>query len=108
VIDMRADVLDRVQTLNVWKRGGERAPHKPLLLLYALAQASHGERDIPYVQVDEVLRGLLMEFGPSRKQYHPELPFWHLQSDGLWEVLDAETLPRRKGRNKCPLRSVLL
>ena len=31
-----------------------------------------------------------------------------MQSDGLWEVVGADTLPRRKGRNKSPPRSVLL
>ena len=104
----RAEILERVQRINVWKRGGERAPHKPLLMLYALAHATHGERDIRYVEVDEVLRELLKEFGPSRTQQHPELPFWYLQSDGLWEVQDADRLPRRKGRNKNPTRTVLL
>jgi hypothetical protein len=27
----------------VWKRGGERAPHKPLLALYAIGRALRGE-----------------------------------------------------------------
>ena len=60
----RADLLQRVQGINVWKRRGERAPHKPLLLLYALARAAHGERDIRYERVDEMLGSLLQKFGP--------------------------------------------
>ena len=32
------------------------------------------------------LKGLLVEFGPSRQSYHPEYPFWRLQNDGIWEV----------------------
>jgi putative restriction endonuclease len=36
-----ADILDRVDKLRVWQRGGQRAPHKPLLLLLALGRLSH-------------------------------------------------------------------
>jgi len=32
------------------------------------------------------LERLLFEFGPPRKAYHPEYPFWRLQNDGVWEV----------------------
>jgi hypothetical protein len=34
----RADgpVIHQFDALTVWSRGGERAPHKPLLVLYAL------------------------------------------------------------------------
>jgi hypothetical protein len=31
--------------LQVWTRGDERAPHKPLLLLYALGRCSGGSYD---------------------------------------------------------------
>lgn len=31
-------ILERVRSLNTWKRGGERAPHKPLLLLLSLSR----------------------------------------------------------------------
>jgi putative restriction endonuclease len=73
--------------LNVWRRGDERAPHKPLLVLYALARYYRGEsRLIPYGEVDRKLRDLLEEFGPARSSHHPELPFWHLQSDDVWEL----------------------
>jgi hypothetical protein len=33
-------VIDQYDALNVWSRGGERAPHKPLLVLYALGYLS--------------------------------------------------------------------
>lgn len=104
----REELLERVQAINVWKRGSERAPNKPLLLLYALAHAARGEREIRYAQVDEVVGELLREFGPSRRAYHPEFPFWYLQSDGLWEVQGPEALLGRRARNRIPLRSELL
>lgn len=32
------DVRKRFRVLGVWQRAGERAPHKPLLVLYALGR----------------------------------------------------------------------
>src|SRR4051812_38724860 len=59
--------------IRVWARGDERAPHKPLLLLYALGRLSRNEpRLIPYADVDRDLRSLLVQFGPHRKSQHPE------------------------------------
>jgi putative restriction endonuclease len=79
---------DRFGSLNVWRRGGERAPHKPLLLLLALARiARGGERLVHFREVEEPLRTLLVEFGPPRKSQNPHLPYWHLRSDGIWEVV---------------------
>ena len=72
------------------QRGDERAPHKPLLVLYAISKLLKGEeRLLPYSEVDEKLGRLLREFGPKRKKYRPEFPFWRLQNDGVWEISDA-------------------
>jgi putative restriction endonuclease len=49
---------------------------------------------------------LLEDFGPPRKSAHPELPFFHLQNDGVWEIHDNIGLTVRKG-SKNPLRSEL-
>lgn len=104
----RDEILERFRSLSVWKREGQRAPHKPLLLLLALARISRGEaRAISFRDIDEPLKALLREFGPPRKSVHPEYPFWHLQSDGVWLVRDAELLERRTG-NKNVTRNTLL
>jgi putative restriction endonuclease len=83
--------------LNVWGRGGQRAPHKPLLVLYALGRWVRGERgDLPFREVDRDLTALLKEFSPPRQSYHPEYPFWRLQNDGVWEAhADGALKPRR-------------
>ncbi len=82
----------------MWKRGGERAPHKPLLILFALSQCQRtNERFISYTEIDNKLRDLLIEFGPTRKSYHPEYPFWRLQNDGIWELANIENVTARKG-----------
>jgi hypothetical protein len=45
----RGAVLGLFDRLNVWGRGGRRAPHKPLLVLYALGRWSSGApADIPF------------------------------------------------------------
>ena len=83
--------------ITVWKHGGLRAPHKPLLALYAIGRMLRGdERLISYSEVDRDLKKLLVEFGPIRQSYHPEYPFWRLQNDGIWELQNAEKVEIRK------------
>ncbi|MEV0660052.1 phosphorothioated DNA-binding restriction endonuclease [Actinomadura luteofluorescens] len=80
------DWVERVTGVRRWSRGGERAPHKPLLLLYALGHFQRcGDAPMFYSEVERHLAGLLREFGPPRKT-SPAYPFHHLTSDGLWEV----------------------
>jgi|SRR5579884_620760 len=101
-------LLHQFDQLNIWSRRGERAPHKPLLVLYALGRWSRGETaDIAFADVDRDLTPLLKEFGPSRRSYHPEFPFWHLKNDGVWEVRSTSPLKTRKVSNS-PLKSELL
>jgi putative restriction endonuclease len=91
----------------VWRRGEERAPHKPLLVLYALGRLQAGaDRRIPFNELEGPLTGLLEEFGPPRKSLHPELPFFHLKTDGVWEIDESQPLVRRQG-SRNPLRSQL-
>jgi len=90
------EIRARFSNLTVWKRGDQRAPHKPLLLLYALARCHHDDRRLlPYREIDERLGRLLAEFGPPRKRIHPEYPFWRLQNDGLWTIPKADRLETR-------------
>lgn len=93
-------VLDKFDSLNVWKSGDQRAPHKPLLVLFALGRWQHGDTDISFEAADPELTGLLQEFGPDRKADHPELPFFHLQSDGVWNMATVgEPTPRKGSKN---------
>lgn len=99
----REEFLQALESLNVWKRGGVRAPHKPLLLLLTLGRLSRDEnRLVRYEEVEARMRQLLDRFGPPRKATHPEFPFWHLQTDGLWEIPDADRLPKKKGGSSVP------
>ena len=81
------DLLRRFEALNVWQSGDQRAPHKPLLALWAIGRCLRGEpRLAPYQLVDRELRGLLRRFGPHRRVIHTEDPFWRMQRDDVWEV----------------------
>ncbi|MFJ6139191.1 phosphorothioated DNA-binding restriction endonuclease [Kitasatospora sp. NPDC092286] len=80
------DWLDRVGALRRWGSNEVRAPHKPLLLLYALGsyqQDAGGE--LRYGVVEGELKRLLVEYGPPHATT-PAYPFHHLVSDGVWEV----------------------
>jgi putative restriction endonuclease len=101
-------VLERFNRLAIWKRGHQRALHKPLLVLYALGRWSRGDQaDIPFGEVDRDLTELLKEFGPSRQSYHPEYPFWRLQNHGVWNVASNAPLRTRQS-NTDPPKSALL
>ena len=89
----REEIVQKFGNLRVMKRGDERAPHKPLLVLYAIGRLLQDEeRLLPYSEVDKKLEKLLREFGPNRKIYHPEYPFWRLQNDEVWEIPGAHRI----------------
>jgi putative restriction endonuclease len=94
------DWLLKFQNLKVDRQKGKDnpAPHKPLLLLVVLELVEEG-----------LLTGEVLELRPEmvarfctfwsivayRRSQPPDLrlPFHHLQSDGLWDALDAEMKP---------------
>lgn len=80
------DWLEQTARLRQWTRGGTRAPHKPLLFLYALGRFQEDtENGLRYSAVERDLQSLLAEYGPPNKTT-PAYPFHHLVSDGVWEV----------------------
>ena len=78
--------FDRVR---VWQREGQRAVHKPLLVLLALGKLRRGDQSASqFSDIEEPLRKLLEQFGPSSAASSRHYPFWHLRTDGLW-MLDG-------------------
>ncbi|WP_420455952.1 phosphorothioated DNA-binding restriction endonuclease [Rubrivirga sp.] len=75
----------RVAGLRQWGANGKRAPHKPLLLLYALARFAEGTERLPFNDVEGPLVQLLDDFGPSSPNHRP-FPFWRLTTDGVWDI----------------------
>ena len=60
-----------------------------------------------YEEISPELTDLLREFGPSRRTYHPEYPFWRLQNDGLW-VVKSDRPMRSRESNSDPPKTELL
>lgn len=82
-----ADLKNKINKITVWKKGDQRAPHKPLLILYALGELqTRNQLTIPYADVKDRLKQLLIDFGPKRSSYHPEEPFVRLEKDGIWKL----------------------
>ena len=105
---MSEEIVRRFESLQIWRSGGTRAPHKPLLLLWALGRCLHGSpRLMPFKEVDAELRKLLHRFGPHRKTIHTEDPFWRLQSDEVWDI-DRPELVRTTADGTGAYRSDLL
>ncbi len=98
-------LLERAARLNRHAHNGRRAAHKPLLLLWALACFTRGDERLPFAAVEPAVGALLRSFGPPHRT-SPDYPFWHLQTDGLWVVEDADTLPPGKSQKK-PLITTL-
>ena len=79
-IEMTRAVPDRFRELTIWKKAGQRAPHKPLMLLIALGNLQNGVRQFSYEQVEQQLTDLLVKYArpPRKGPYKPEEPFWRL------------------------------
>jgi putative restriction endonuclease len=104
---MSSSFLNQIAKVATWRRGDQRALHKPLLLLLALSEWTHGRRSLPFVKYADRLAKLICEFGPPRRAVHPEYPFWRLQRDGVWTVQAKGELRKRRS-NTDPTRSSLI
>lgn len=95
----REQVLAEVDQIRRALRRGVYAPHKPLMLLLALAHLQRGEARLqPFAAYDRELKALLTQFGPSSAPGSRHYPFWHLRTDGngsLWDLKGPATLLER-------------
>lgn len=74
------------------------APHKPLLLLYALARLKHDRQtEIRFNATEPVLQPLLRSYGPWGSAAHVSYPYSRLVNDGLWRLPDRADLVDAKG-----------
>jgi hypothetical protein len=93
IVSSENEVVDAFRRVRSWTHGDRRAPHKPLLLLLALARVQRPDgRWLRFAEIEEQLRALLDAFGPPGSARNPHYPFWRLRNDGLWEVPDADLL----------------
>lgn len=95
----RDEVLAAFDGIRVWQQGGRRAVHKPLLVLFELGRLARGEPPaIEYNDIEPKLIQLLSEFGPSGARATRHYPFWHLKTDGLWDLSGPQAVIDRPAR----------
>src|SRR3990172_3372451 len=83
----RDEILAAFDRIRVWQQGDRRAVHKPLLVLLALGRLLRGEAPlVEFASIEEKLGKLLEEFGPSGSEKTRHNPFWHLRTDGVWQL----------------------
>ncbi|EAA2688905.1 TPA: HNH endonuclease [Salmonella enterica subsp. enterica serovar Aberdeen] len=97
-----------ISNITIWRKGEQRAPHKPLLLLHVLSHYRQGhDRLFNYgSEIYEPLLDLLERYGPQRRDQRPDMPFWRLKGDGFWELQNAE-LCSTKGSRQPPRRELI-
>ena len=93
------DILDRFRKLTLWSKNGSRAPHKPLLALWAIGRCLAGKpRLASFEVVDKALSVLLKSFAPRRKgRPDTQDPFWRMRNDGVWQIPREDLMPPRPG-----------
>ena len=97
------EILRNFIGLTVWQRRHERAPHKPLLALWAIGRCLRGDdRLVEYKTVHTELGTLLKKFGPLRKNYKPQEPFWRMQKDGIWQIPKANQVSVQSNGSVAP------
>ena len=83
----RDEILAAFDRIRVWQQGDRRAVHKPLLVLLALGRLLRGESPlVEFAGIEDQLGKLLEEFGPSGSERTRRNPFWHLRTDGVWQL----------------------
>lgn len=87
------ELIKKAGNIVVWKRGGKRAPHKPLLILLAIRYLINTDkRLINFSEIENELSDLLMKYGPERNSYRPQYPYWRLKNDGIWTIPNKQSI----------------
>jgi len=97
----REEFLEQLASLRMAPRGGgERYPHKPLLLLWLLGRMQqYSSSACTYEEAEKPVSRLLDDFGPpSSNRYRAAMPFVHLES-ALWEVEGDDGTPLKDARS---------
>ena len=94
---MLTDWLRKLRKLRVDRASKTPAPHKPLLLFAILDLVEHGDISTPQVRLTPELAFRFLGYweivgARGRSMGRVELPFFHLQSDGILQLIAHEGL----------------
>jgi putative restriction endonuclease len=84
---MADDVLKRFEGIRIFAKGGKLAPHKPLLLLYALSKLKNEKAErIAFTDAEDVVGPLIQTYGPFNAKTSVVYPYTRLANDHIWWV----------------------
>ncbi len=90
---MADDLLKRFESVRVFAKGGKLAPHKPLLLLYALSRLKNEKTErISFTDAEDVVSPLIQTYGPFNAKTTVAYPFARLANDksNIWWIDEYE------------------
>jgi len=89
------EILEKFRSIRTFREKGKISLHKPILLLYALAQCYHKkDRMLNFYSVDTAFRNLFSLLSIDGKSENSHYPFGKLENDGIWEVENSKHLKR--------------
>lgn len=87
-----------LDSVRRWAAGGQRAPHKPLLLLMVIARMERGEpAEIVFADTEATFADTLRAFCPSVSNPRLGYPFWRLRNDEVWTVTPDDFIVNSAG-----------
>ena len=85
------DYIDKFSHLNMNANGGRKSPHKVCMLLAVMDLIQAGKIHSNRIELDKVLRERFTHYFEQFRQGNdsdkPELPFFHLHSEGFWQLI---------------------
>lgn len=85
--DTESEFFSKLDAVNIYRKGNQRAPHKPLYILLLIASIQQGRPRLQkYTDIEPVLTEALNLFGLSNKKQNAHYPFWRLKNDRLAEI----------------------
>ncbi|MDW4499151.1 hypothetical protein R5H30_14235 [Sulfitobacter sp. D35] len=86
---MADDVVGRFDSIRIFAKGGKIAPHKPLLLLYALAELKNENIErIEFNDAEDIVDPLIQQYGSFNTKTTVAYPFGRLANDksDIWWI----------------------
>ena len=89
------EILEKFKSIRAYKENDYISLHKPILLLYALAQCLHSrERLLSFQEIDTAFQKLFSKLSFQGKSENSHYPFGKLENDEVWQVTNSKNLKR--------------
>lgn len=79
---MKSELLKRFDSIRIFARGGKLAPHKPLLILYALSKLKNEKIErISFDAAEDIVGPIIQTYGPFNAKTTVAYPYARLAND---------------------------